>query len=124
MATAPALTCHDLVVRAVNVPMRRPLATSGGIVGVAPLVLLDLVTEQGPVGSAYLFCYTPLVLEPVLRLLQNLAPVLKGRSAAPLDLDRRLQHSRRYREERLRCIYPPCLLERTGEGQPHSQSLV
>ena len=91
MATAPALTCHDLVVRAVNVPMRRPLATSGGIVGVAPLVLLDLVTEQGPVGSTYLFCYTPLVLEPVLRLLQNLAPVLKGRSAAPLDLDRRLQ---------------------------------
>jgi hypothetical protein len=32
---------------AVDVPMSRPLQTSGGTVGTAPLVLVDLIAEEG-----------------------------------------------------------------------------
>ena len=53
MATHPRLTIRDLRARPVNVPMRIPLQTSGGTVGVAPLALVDLVTEQGVTGIAW-----------------------------------------------------------------------
>lgn len=89
-ATEP-LRISGLDARAVMVPMQRPLQTSGGTVGMAPLALLDLHTQEGVTGRTYLFCYTPLVLEPVCALLRNLAPVLTGTSAAPLEIGRLLQ---------------------------------
>ena len=90
MATHPRLTVRDLRVRGVHVPMRLPLQTRGGTISVAPLALIDLLTEEGVTGSAYLFCYTPLALKPVLQVLANLMPLLKGDAVAPLDLDRKL----------------------------------
>lgn len=91
MTTHPRLTIRDLRVRAVNVPMRLPLQTSGGTVGVAPLALIDLYTEEDATGCAYLFCYTPLVLKPVAQLIANLAALIKGDAVAPLELERKLQ---------------------------------
>ncbi|HEX9178889.1 MAG TPA: enolase C-terminal domain-like protein [Burkholderiales bacterium] len=91
MPTPSRLTVRDLRVRAVNVPMRLPLQTSGGTVGIAPLALIDLHTAEGVTGCAYLFCYTPLVLKPVAQLLENLAPLIRGDPVAPLELERKLQ---------------------------------
>lgn len=91
MSDSPRLTISGLRLRGVNVPMRRPLVTRGGTVGIAPLALIDLHTEQGVTGSTYLFCYTPLALQPVLQMLANLEPLLKGQPLAPLDLDRQFQ---------------------------------
>lgn len=91
MSHPPRLTIAGLRVRGVHVPMRLPLVTSGGTVGIAPLVLIDLLTDEGVTGSTYLFCYTPLVLKPVVQLLENLAPQIRGDALAPLDLDRKLQ---------------------------------
>ena len=87
------LTISGLDVRAVNVPMRIPLQTSSGTITTAPLALLDLRTAQGVIGRTYLFCYTPLVLQPVCELLRNLESVILGLSVAPLEIDRML-HSR------------------------------
>ena len=87
----PRLTVRDLRVRAVRVPMRLPLQTSGGTVGVAPLALIDLLTDEGVTGSTYLFCYTPLALQPVVQTLANLVPLIAGQPVAPLDLDRQLR---------------------------------
>ena len=39
----------------VNVPLARPHPTASGVVGSAPLVLVDLETDQGLVGHAYVF---------------------------------------------------------------------
>src|SRR5215207_11196991 len=85
------LTILGLDVRAVDVPMRRPLRTSGGEVGTAALVLIDLLTEEGITGSSYLFCPTSLVLEPVARLVSNLAPLIEGDPLAPVAIEQRLQ---------------------------------
>ena len=87
----PRLTIRGLRVRAVNVPMARPRQTSSALVSVAPLILLDLFTEEGVTGSSYLFCYTPLALKPVAQMLLNLEHVIQGDLAAPLDLDCKLQ---------------------------------
>lgn len=91
MSTPTRLTLRSLSARAVNVPMRLPLQTSSGSVRTAPLALIDLLTEEGITGRTYLFCYTPLVLKPVCELIGNLEPVLRGTSAAPLELSRALQ---------------------------------
>lgn len=90
MGAAGRLTIRNLAVRAVDVPMRRPLQTSNGSVRTAPLALIDLHTDEGITGRTYLFCYTPLVLKPVCDLLANLGPVLAGCSAAPLEISRLL----------------------------------
>ncbi len=87
------LTLRELRVRAVQAPLRLPLQTSGGTVRVAPLALIDLITEQGVTGRAYLFCYTPLALKPVVQLLENLSTFLAGDAVAPLEIDLKLQRT-------------------------------
>jgi len=87
----PQLTVHGLDVRAVDVPMGRPLKTGGGEVGTAAMVLVDLLTEEGITGSSYLFCPTPVVLGPVAGLLSNLAPLIEGDPLAPGAIGRKLQ---------------------------------
>ena len=39
----------------VNVPLARPHPTASGVVSSAPLVLMDLETDQGLTGHAYVF---------------------------------------------------------------------
>jgi mandelate racemase len=95
MSPGNQLTVRDLRVRAVKVPMRLPLQTSSGTITTAPLALIDLITEEGLTGCAYLFCYTPLVLKPVAMLLGELAQVIRGADAAPHVLEGQLQ--RRFR---------------------------
>ena len=90
MTSHPKLTIRELQVRAVHVPMRLPLQTSRGTISIAPLALIDLYTEEGVTGCAYIFCYTPLVLKPVTQLIANLAPGIKGDVVSPLVLDRKL----------------------------------
>ncbi len=43
---------RSLRVRGVLVPMKRPLATGGGAVSMAPLALIDLTTDGGVTGYA------------------------------------------------------------------------
>jgi mandelate racemase len=91
MITEAKLTISGLRARAVNVELKRPVQTSGGEIPTAPLVLIDLETENGTTGHAYVFSYTPLALEPLRRLVTNLGTTLKGHAVAPLEIDRKLQ---------------------------------
>lgn len=91
MNSCSRLTVRQLRVRAVKVPIPLPLQTSSGTITIAPLALIDLETEEGITGCAYLFCYTVLVLKPVIQMLENLAPLIQGDAVAPLELERKLQ---------------------------------
>ncbi len=91
MISTPKLTICSLQVRAVNVPMQRPLQTGGGTVSTAPLVLVDLQTEEGITGCGYVFCYTPLALKPVSQLIGNLEALIKGDAVAPQAIEQKLQ---------------------------------
>ena len=85
MAVTPAqLTVRDVRVRAVEVPMQRPIQTAGGAMATSPLVLVDLVTEEGITGSAYVFCDLPAILRPVRDLVRAMEGTLRGQSVAPL----------------------------------------
>lgn len=85
-----------LTVRAVEVPMKRPLATAGGAVSSAPLVLIDLETvrggsEAGPIGRSYVFGYAALTLAPLTALLDSLGAMIAGDALAPLDVEAKLK---------------------------------
>jgi len=75
----------------VNVPLARPHPTASGMVESAPLVLLDLETDQGLVGRSYVFCYTPIALRPIAGLIEALQSLIQGDLVAPLALAQKLQ---------------------------------
>src|SRR5712664_2028184 len=87
------LTVRSLRTRAVRVPMRRPLGTSGGKITTAPLVLLDLETEEGVPGRSYLFAYSDLGARALRPLLAGIAEMVKGETVAPVTIAQKL-HSR------------------------------
>ncbi len=91
MAELPSLRLQTLRLRLLSVPLRIPLQTSSGSVDKAPLALFDLVSEEGPVGRSYLFCYTPLMLRPLAQLVEELRPLLQGVSLAPQALAQSLR---------------------------------
>ena len=85
------LRIRAIRVRAVVAPMKRALATSIGAVTVAPLLLLDLQTNAGIVGRAYLFALGKQHLAPIAKLLEAMAEMVKGDEVAPYDLEKKLR---------------------------------
>jgi mandelate racemase len=91
----PALTIRSLRARAVMSPLKQPVRTAVGDIMDAPLVLVDVSTEQGITGSAYAFGYSPVTLGAIVRFINDIAPELSGKSVAPYarmrQLERRLK---------------------------------
>ncbi len=77
------LTIRDLKMRAVLVPMRRPLATRVGTFEKAPLLLLDLETEEGITGRTYLFGYMRRGCAYMAAMLQDIGEMTRGERVAP-----------------------------------------
>jgi mandelate racemase len=88
-------TVRELRVRAVRVPMREPHRTASGVVTESPLVLTDLVTDEGLAGHSIVFTYTAAALQPAADLIRNLEPLVKGEPLAPAEIERKL--ARRFR---------------------------
>ncbi len=78
--------------RGIDLALSKPVETASGVMLTAPIVLIDLYTDQGIVGKSYLRCYTPLALVPLVQLVTNLEVLLKGDVADPAAIDRKLQH--------------------------------
>ena len=60
--TIPAI--RGVKARAVVVPLKRPVKNAFGTIDTGPLVLIDVETDQGVTGRAYIFAYTKLTLKP------------------------------------------------------------
>lgn len=72
--------------RAVDAPISRPVRTAFGVISSAPLVLIDVVTDQGFTGRSYIFAYSNLTLKPLVRLIEGVGNELVGQQIAPFDL--------------------------------------
>ncbi len=81
--TIEPLTIRSVTARPVNLPLARPLRTASGQVPSAPLVLVDVTTDQSVTGRSYIFGYTPVTLSALTALIADLAPLLEGEDAAP-----------------------------------------
>lgn len=83
--THSAMVIRSIVARAVVAPIDRPIRTAVGVIPAAPLVLLDVHTEQGITGHAYLFAYTPVTLKPLVALVKELGDLLTGKTVVPFE---------------------------------------
>lgn len=85
MVAAP-LTLHSISTTPVVVPMQRPLWTSVQALREAPLLLLDLQTEEGIVGRSYLFCYLGAAAKGIAAIVDDLSTRWRGRALVPATL--------------------------------------
>ena len=88
--TPPRLTLRRVHCVGVEVPMTYALGTSRGTITKAPLLLIDLTTEEGVTGRSYLWCYFPAAVPAVAKILEEVERVVKGERVAPGDLWSRL----------------------------------
>jgi mandelate racemase len=90
-----ALTIQKIRARPVDAPLARPIRTAVGTIPSAPLVLIDVFTEEGVVGSAYIFAYATVALGPLVRLINGLDQETRGKTVTPFerlrDFDRRFR---------------------------------
>jgi mandelate racemase len=89
-SAAPKLTLRDIHAIGVEVPMTYALGTSRGTLSKAPLLLIDLETEEGVTGRAYLWCYFRETMPAIAGILGAALAAVKGEPVAPLDLWARL----------------------------------
>jgi mandelate racemase len=70
--------------------MSRALGTSNGKMSEAPLVLIDLETNEGITGHAYLFCYHQMTASMMQRVLAEVLELVRGNQIAPAALSNKL----------------------------------
>jgi mandelate racemase len=84
--STPRLTVRNVRAFGVLVPMTYVLGTSAAAVRSAPLLLVDLETEEGIVGRAYQFCYLPAAAPAIETLLKEVLSTVKGDRVEPVAL--------------------------------------
>ena len=62
------------------------LGTSRGAIAKAPLLLIDLETEEGVTGRAYLWSYLPEAMPAIASILRAVLDTVKGERVAPAEL--------------------------------------
>jgi mandelate racemase len=85
-SSMPKLTVRAIRATPVEVPLTYVLGTSAGAVRQAPLLLIDLETEEGVTGRSYLFCYLRAAAPAIACLVGEVERVVKGERAAPAEL--------------------------------------
>ena len=80
------LTIRSVRARAVDAPISRPVKNAFGVIRSAPLVLIEVMTDQGVTGRSYIFGYVRLTLKPLVQLISDIGADLTGKPVAPFDL--------------------------------------
>lgn len=75
----------------VVVPLPWPIRTASGAITEAPLLLIDLQTEEGVTGRSYLFGYQTLTLKPLADLVVAMGDMIRKDPLAPLELNRKIR---------------------------------
>jgi mandelate racemase len=80
------LTLKEIKARPVVLKLKRPVVARIATISEWPLILIDLVTEEGIVGRSYLEPYIVKSMRYLVPALHDLSELLKGRSVAPIEL--------------------------------------
>jgi mandelate racemase len=85
-ATPPArLTLDKVVVRVIQVPLRRPIVAKVGEFKNWPYILTDVLTKEGVVGHSYLEPYRLTATKSIVALIEDMAEQQRGKPVAPFD---------------------------------------
>ena len=84
MTDLPTIT--SVTARAVNAPLERPVRTASGALESAPLLLIDVASDAGITGRAYVMGYAVATLEPMRSFVANIEAMCVGQSIAPANI--------------------------------------
>ena len=80
------LTVRDITARPLVLRLKRPIVARIATITEWPLILIDLLTEEGIVGRSYLEPYVVKSMRYLVPTLNDLGAMLKGRRLAPIEL--------------------------------------
>jgi mandelate racemase len=89
-AKTPVLTIRAISAVGVEVPMTYVLGTSRGRITKAPLLLIDVETDEGVAGRSYLWSYFPRAMLAIASILGEIEERTKGERVDPAALWNRL----------------------------------
>jgi mandelate racemase len=92
--TFPSLKLRRVRTIAVEVPLRYVLGTSAATVRAAPLLLVDVETEEGVTGRTYIFCYRKSGARAIAGVLEEAVSLVAGTAIDPAAMGAMLE--RRY----------------------------
>src|SRR6201987_1257922 len=81
-----ALTVRSITARPVVLKLKRPVIARIATIAEWPLILIDLLTEEGIVGRSYLEPYLVKSMSYLVPALNDLSAMFKGRRVAPVEL--------------------------------------
>jgi len=79
------LTLDKIVVRVLNVPLRRPIVAKLGEFKTFPFILTDVHTKEGIIGHSYLEPYRVSATKSIVALIEDIAEQQRGKTVAPFD---------------------------------------
>jgi len=81
-----SLTVRDITARPVVLRLKRPVVARIAIITEWPVILIDLLTDEGIIGRSYLEPYVVKAIRYLVPALNDLGALLKGRRVAPIEL--------------------------------------
>ena len=81
----PTLTFRSLAARPVILALKRPVVARIATLAEWPMILIDLQTEEGIFGRAYLEPYTIKAMKYLVPALHDFGEMLKGHPVAPTE---------------------------------------
>jgi mandelate racemase len=81
-----SLTFHSIRARPVVLKLKRPVVARIATITDWPLILIDLLTDEGIVGRSYLEPYTVKTMKYLVPALHDFGAMLKGRPVRPVEL--------------------------------------
>jgi mandelate racemase len=91
LAELAGLRLRSVTCIPVEVPLRYVLGTSAATVRAAPLLLVEVLTEQGGRGRSYVFGYRRSGVKSIALVLDEAAELVRGDSVAPIAIAAKLQ---------------------------------
>lgn len=82
----PALTVRAVRATPVEVPLNFVLGTSQDVLRAVPLLLVDVETDEGVTGRAWLFCYVRAAAAAIVAILSEVENLTKGAAVDPAAL--------------------------------------
>tara|TARA_S200000501_G_scaffold165715_1_gene156155 strand:+ start:6312 stop:7406 length:1095 start_codon:yes stop_codon:yes gene_type:complete len=72
--------------RPVLIPFRRSVQTASFVIPEVPLVLIDLHTDDGIVGRAYVLAFAQWVFKPLIACIEAASEMISGQVLAPINI--------------------------------------
>ena len=82
---------RNVTVRALQLDLAQPLETASASFSTWPVILVDLQTDQGVIGRSFVGCFLPMLVKPLVSLLQDMAQLIEGDPLCPVDLDQKIR---------------------------------